>query len=524
LVPGNEISQICFILVLPFLSKIKKRPLWTSVALLLSSFGSFLCALPYLVKDKTQYEGGWYTNTQNTEDIICGSNGTRPDTHANIDDGYARDWLGIAFIFIGFFLSGIGSAFFLSFGLPFIDDNMSKKNSPFALSLVMASKTFGPALGSILGGGVLKIFVVPGEGEELDEGEPGWLGAWWIGFVVVSALIASFAPWLSLFPEKLPSDGATDAKKIDVPKDEDADSSTGYITNTVVCLKRLVRNKVYMFNSFSSLFLLFGFTGFATFGPKYFEYHFRQNASTSGSLNGVSRSLGAATGILLSGFLIGKYKFRARTIAGWNLLVAGVLAAGFFVAYNLSCPKLEIYGGIGTVSSCQAGCGCDESSFQPTCSLDGRTLFLSPCHAGCRTHIQEDHEQDGRTKSISLYNDCSCVEEASMALNSSKATPWWKEADLKSPLSRLSVSDPISGAVGGYCPIDEDCTNKFYFLIGLFMVTGCMVASSKLGNQLLTLRSVAPEDKSASMILMISTVSLFVLLPSPVIVGSLMGG
>jgi len=521
---GNEVSQICFILVIPFLSKIKKRPLWTSVALLFSSLGSFLCALPYLVKDKQQYEGGWYTNTQQTGDIICSDTANTTDTLNIMDEEYERDWLGIVFIFFGFFLSGIGSSFFVSFGIPFIDDNMPRNNSPFALSMVMASKTLGPAFGSVLGGAVLKTYVVPGQGEQLEEGDPGWLGAWWIGFVVVSVLIASFAPFLSLFPEQLPTNDAieTDAQKMEKRKDTDVGSLKSYITSTVACFERLLKNKVYLFNWLSSLCMLFGFQGFVTFGPKYFEYHFRQNASKSGSLNGISRSIGAASGILLSGFLIGKYKFRARTIAGWNLLVAGFLSAGFFVAYNLSCPKLEIYGGVGSLSPCQAACGCVDSSFQPTCSLDGHTLFISPCHAGCKSHTREEYEKDGKTKAISIYSECSCVEEASTALNSTPAQPWWREDDLQNPLSRLSGPDPISGAVAGYCPVDEDCTNKFYFLIGLFMVTGLLVASSKLGTQLLTFRAVAPEDKSASMILTISSMSLFVLLPSPVIVGSLL--
>ena len=33
-------------------------------------------------------------------------------------------------IFIGFFISGIGSSFFHSFGIPYMDDNMSKNKSP----------------------------------------------------------------------------------------------------------------------------------------------------------------------------------------------------------------------------------------------------------------------------------------------------------------------------------------------------------------------------------------------------------
>ena len=41
-----------------------------------------------------------------------------------------RDVGGMTTIFIGFFISGIGSSFFHSFGIPYMDDNMSKNKSP----------------------------------------------------------------------------------------------------------------------------------------------------------------------------------------------------------------------------------------------------------------------------------------------------------------------------------------------------------------------------------------------------------
>ena len=73
-----------------------------------------------------------------------------------------RDWAGLAIIFIGFFISGIGTSFFYSFGIPYIDDNVSKRNSPMALSFVLAGRTLGPALGYLLGAATLRLYVVPG--------------------------------------------------------------------------------------------------------------------------------------------------------------------------------------------------------------------------------------------------------------------------------------------------------------------------------------------------------------------------
>ena len=45
---GNEISQICFILFLPFVGRAKKRPLLMGLASMISGCGMTLIAMPYI--------------------------------------------------------------------------------------------------------------------------------------------------------------------------------------------------------------------------------------------------------------------------------------------------------------------------------------------------------------------------------------------------------------------------------------------------------------------------------------------
>ena len=45
---GNEISQICFIIFLPFVGRVKKQPLVMGLASIASACGMFLIAVPYL--------------------------------------------------------------------------------------------------------------------------------------------------------------------------------------------------------------------------------------------------------------------------------------------------------------------------------------------------------------------------------------------------------------------------------------------------------------------------------------------
>ena len=69
----------------------------------------------------------------------------------------------MAIIFIGIFVVGIGSTGIYSFGVPFLDDNAGKENSPMALGYAMTSRIVGPTIGYALGAVMLSIFVYPGE-------------------------------------------------------------------------------------------------------------------------------------------------------------------------------------------------------------------------------------------------------------------------------------------------------------------------------------------------------------------------
>jgi len=523
---GNEISQICFIFVLPFLSRIHKRIMWTSLALMVSAVGIFLCSMPYLIKDKSQYLGGWKTQSVSTRDMCRSLSDTEPfDEECHTEK--IRDWGGMALIFIGFFISGIGTSFFYSFGVPYIDDNVSRKNSPMAISVVLAGRTLGPALGYVLGTATLKVYVVPGQEGAPTEGESGWLGAWWLGFIIVSSATLIVAPLLGLFPERLPTDEDTDAKKIEKQRLESEQPQTAmdYIHETLDCAKRLLKNKVYVFNSLSTIFFLFGFIGFGTFVPKYFEYHFRRSASSSGSSGGMSKAAGSVAGILISGFVLSKFKFRSRIVSGWNVFI-GFAGIAFFIAMSLvACPKLEIVGGSGAelargpganVTTCYDACQCSQSKFRPTCSSDGVTTFFSPCHAGCSQVNEESVQVGGKTVTRKVYSSCSCIQE------SGQTSPWWKNEtqELKSPLDIPSQEARLGDALEGYCPFD--CSRQFMIIIGMLTCYALLGSTGRVGNQLLSLRAVEPRDKSAGIIIMVSLLSLFVFLPSPIIFANIM--
>ena len=82
-------------------------------------------------------------------------------------DGKApKDWVSVVIIFVGIFTVGIGSTGIFSFGIPYVDDNAQRSQSPMALSSIMAGRIVGPTLGYILGSFTLRVYVNPGANYE----------------------------------------------------------------------------------------------------------------------------------------------------------------------------------------------------------------------------------------------------------------------------------------------------------------------------------------------------------------------
>ena len=89
----------------------------------------------------------------------------KPAENCNQDEAQ-KEWFNIAIVFIGILLIGVGNACTISFGIPYMDDNTSKKNTPFAMSLAWCGRLVGPLLGNLIGYFTLKVYVHPGHAPE----------------------------------------------------------------------------------------------------------------------------------------------------------------------------------------------------------------------------------------------------------------------------------------------------------------------------------------------------------------------
>ena len=93
---------------------------------------------------------------------------------------------------------------------------------------------------------------------------------------------------LMFFPERLPREG-TDASK--EAKENLLTEKKDARNDFLPALKRLMTNKLFVTNYFSSVFYVFAFAGFGTFMAKYMEYQFRQSAGRSAGMTESSNDL-----------------------------------------------------------------------------------------------------------------------------------------------------------------------------------------------------------------------------------------
>lgn len=112
----------------------------------------------------------------------------------------------IIILFLAQLVSGIGGSLYYTIGVSYMDDNIKKDKTPALISRslvqVMTSqrrwpradpicptstgfsyflRMLGPCIGYALASFCLKLYISPTLSPSIDNNDPRWLGAWWLG-------------------------------------------------------------------------------------------------------------------------------------------------------------------------------------------------------------------------------------------------------------------------------------------------------------------------------------------------------
>lgn len=404
---------------------------------------------------------------------------------------------------------GIGSAPVYSIAIAYIDEIVFPRFVPLHIGTFFISSVFGPAVGFGIGSLFLSVYVDPWLDTDLDSSDPAWVGAWWVGYVIMGILSLFMSIPFLMYPKWLPDsylvreERSKEMAKIYSKKYANEDSLSILVKMFPIHIKRLLTNPSFMFScaALSTIFLVKD--GVVSFGPKYVESMFGLTATTAGLLAGGLGITAALGGILTGAFIIYLWKPKGRKTVLVQVIVVFITIPST-LGYLLRCPTPSI-AGITTPyadgalsgrdsSACAAMCNCTSTLFEPVCGSDGITYF-STCRAGCSMRLENDEY---------VFENCTCIAESLV----------------KSTDGTITIDDVLynnSTIEEGLC--SNSCTLMFGLFVILLFVLVFLLLMLEIPYYHFTLRVVADDQRHLALGIQSAIFRVFGSIPGPLLFG-----
>ncbi|XP_041865089.1 solute carrier organic anion transporter family member 2B1 isoform X2 [Melanotaenia boesemani] len=493
----NEVGNTVLIIFVSFFGSRVHRPRFIGGGALLACLASLLMAMPHFMSEPYSYTDISNTSGDNSSSLCQPSGPASTSSSQNCkEQSSTAQQMVYPVLLLGQLLLGIGAVPIQPFGISYIDDYASEKNSPLYLGILLAVTSIGPAFGFVTGSLMLRFYVdfdkLSEDEINLDAKDLRWVGAWWLGFLVASCLLILTALPYFFFPREMPKEyvqsGADDDQSSSDRNQQETSqlqdlSLLQFLKSFPRIVLRTLQSPVYILVVLAQVNLAALLSGLATFMSKFIEKQFTQTVPFSTMMIGGVGIPMAVMGIVLGGALMRRLRLSVR--AASKLCTAAIFICMFTAVPLLfiGCPTQKVAGIFPPSennSSCSSGCGCSTEAFNPVCGSDG-VEFRSPCHAGCFSM-----QANASSKHIN-YTECRCVGGSGFAR---------------------------SGTCGSGC---ADRLMPFMVLLGL---TGFIASFSQTPSYMIILRTVPAEDKSFAVGVQYMLFRVLAFMPGPVLYGS----
>uniref|UniRef100_A0A8C4DQY3 Solute carrier organic anion transporter family member n=1 Tax=Dicentrarchus labrax TaxID=13489 RepID=A0A8C4DQY3_DICLA len=503
LIDGSfEMGNLLFLAVVSHFGAKLHRPRLIAVGCFLMAVGAFLTGLTHFFMGRYKYDT--IIQVFQNDSIVTKSISCIPNVclyGACVRESGSNMWI---YVFLGNALRGIGETPVTPLGISYVDDFAKAENSPFYIACLQTITLLGPMFGFLLGSYCAKLYVDIGyvdmESVTITPKDARWVGAWWMGFMVSSALllISSIPFWF--LPRSLPKqEGDKDRPCVQLWSCciFTGCSSTGFLPS----LKRLLGTPAYFLLLCGSILKFNSFIGLFTFKAKYMEQQFGQSASRANFLIGVLNLPAVAVGIFLGGLLMKRYKLSLVSGAQLSFATSFMAYLLLLLQFGTKCDNIPVagltisYNGTQSVSynremlfsECNRDCSCSAEEWDPVCSDSGIT-YISPCMAGCIS-------SSGYGKNT-VFHNCSCV-SASYPAGSSTSV-------------RL-----------GQCPHAKDCSRSFTSYMAVSVLSSFINSLGATPGYMVIIRCISPELKSLALGIQTLVTRTLGGIPAPVYFGAL---
>ncbi|XP_054163874.1 solute carrier organic anion transporter family member 74D-like [Oppia nitens] len=469
---ADNFSPIIFSPIIGYYASHVHRPRLIAIGMFVVVIACYMSAMPYFIYGPSYHLLSDHSMKNKTNKIeFCESN-----RDINCDDLSTKSntiYIIIIF-FICNFLNGVGSNAFYTAGFTYLDDNVEKSQSAIFLGITYTVRMLGPQLGYFLAGFCLKYWENPLYEVDISASDPRYVGAWWVGFLIVGTILLIFTFPMALFPKRMR--GMTVKGTESVPKIKEFPQKA----------VKLLKNPILILFIITAVLSLNAGIGYFIFRPKYIENQFRKTSSEASLITGSVGTITGTFGIIVGSIIINKFKPRPKYLVIYMIALNYVSSASMFSMWFMGCDNPMMAetslsnNKLNLMSPCNMDCQCSTRTFEPVCDADGVSNYFSPCHAGC------SHQLDA-TDSLIRFGGCKCAG------------------------SNQTVTK-------GYCK--SDCS-AFLPYLSIATVDGMLSSTSRVGDTLILLRSVEPKDKSFALGLLASILNLFSFIPAPLVFGAL---
>ncbi|XP_005095738.1 solute carrier organic anion transporter family member 3A1-like [Aplysia californica] len=444
---SNKVIYICCVLLASYVGSRVHIPRVLGLGVMITGLSGIICSLPHFIfgadLEQTGGLGGGVvggqltmTNVTSQMTVPVGKYSRQLCAQYNIsDDGCSTDsgsgrelsearqrlaHTSMVIIVSGMMLHGLGRSPRFSYAVTYTDDNTARTSTGFNVDTHLNPK------------------------------DSDWVGAWWLGFVLLGIVSMLASLPLFCFPRRLPkpepgqkteeqqpmNQGAQDSSiqhnspsngspainnnddDVSVPevyvldqqsREREVESTglqrwcwiiavwrTARNVFFLPCL-RLLGNPVYMLMNAGGVFIIFAVSGTA-YSAKYLERVFDMPAYKANYTLSAIFLVSKCLGTFLGGYFSKRLKLSAygaikTTMAGFLLTLLANLAGLLFY-----CDQPTVHRAPGSEGEFCADydCSCAEHDFLPICGSDGKTYF-SPCRAQCHSYTDN------------TFANCSCI-------------------------------------------------------------------------------------------------------------------
>uniref|UniRef100_A0A3B3XMU1 Solute carrier organic anion transporter family member n=1 Tax=Poecilia mexicana TaxID=48701 RepID=A0A3B3XMU1_9TELE len=333
----HEVSNCILIVFVSYFGSRVHRPRVIGVGGLLMAVSAMLLTLPHFLSQPYTHDSALQSKNQLHFHDLCipHNTTTSPESCGREDTRRLADttlvWILMA---IAQLLFGVGSVPIQPFGISYIDDFAGSKNSPLYIAILFAVSVFGPSLGYLLGSVMLRFYVDVNRSvvTGLSPVDPGWVGAWWMGLLIISGFLTLSSIPYFFFPRQMSSEVNVSTDSDDNLREKDR------------MFFHLMSNPLFLLLVLAQCCFSSVIAGLASFLSKFLERQYGAPVAYSTLLVGSLNLPAAAVGMLIGGFIMKRTGLTAKNIPRFSVIMLTISTLFCIPLFFMGCDTQKISG------------------------------------------------------------------------------------------------------------------------------------------------------------------------------------